>query len=291
MSRPLAVIGAGPAGVAAAVQLRRAGVAFRLLEKDNVGGLLNEAQRVENFPGVPGGVAGRVLAARLHRQLRALGIAVENERVVRLSGGPGRFRVQTEGESFLAARVILSCGTRPLSPGPPLETLRLNHRVHDSVLPLLRVRNETIAIVGGGDAAFDYALSLAGCNQVHILMRAAEARALPLLAERCRRHPRIKIHAGFRLAKAEFLDDGEWIILKAGRGRGEIRCQWVLTAVGRVPTLDFLDPALRSSLSSLVKNKWILMAGDTVNGRCRQAAIAAGDGLRAAMEILHEVGR
>ena len=101
----------------------------------------------------------------------------------------------------------------------------------------------------------------------------------------------IAIHKGFRLAQAESADNGKWIVLKAGRRRGEVRCQRVLTAVGRIPALDFLAPALRSALSSLVKNGWLLPAGDAVNGRCRQAAVAAGDGLRAAMEILHEVGR
>jgi thioredoxin reductase (NADPH) len=291
MNPLVAIVGAGPAGVAAAVQLRRAGIPFRLLEQDRVGGLLNEAQRVENFPGVPGGVAGRVLAARLRSQLRTLGIAVEKERVVRLSGGPGRFRIQTERDSFLAGRVVLACGTRPLSPGPPLEALRLSGRVHDGLLPLLRLRGEIIAVIGGGDAACDYALSLAERNQVHVLVRAGRARALPLLAGRCRRHPRIAIHEGFRLAKAESADHGRWIVLKAGRRRGEVRCQRVLTAVGRVPALDFLAPALRSALPSLAKNGWLLMAGDAVNGRCRQAAVAAGDGLRAAMEILRQVGR
>ncbi len=291
MTRPVAVIGAGPAGVAAAVQLRRAGVPFRLLEQDRVGGLLNEAQRVENFPGVPGGIAGRTLAARLRRQLRALGVAVEEERVVRLSGRAGRFRIQTEGDSFLAARVILSCGTRPLPPGPPLEALRLHVRFHDSVLPLLRARGEIIAVIGGGDAAFDYALSLAERNEVHILVRADRARALPLLVERCARHPRITIHDRFRLAAAEPLDGDRGIVLRAGRRRRELRCSRVLTAVGRRPALDFLDRDLRAILPRLAAGKWLYLAGDAGNGRLRQAAIAAADGLRAAMEIAREKGR
>lgn len=290
MSLAVAVIGAGPAGVAAAVQLRRAGIPFRLLEQDRVGGLLNEAQRVENFPGIPGGVAGRALAARLRRQLRALGIAAEKERVVRLSGRAGRFRIQTAGDSFLAARVILACGTRPLPPGPPLEALRLHFRFHDSVLPLLRVRDEIIAVIGGGDAAFDYALSLAERNEVHILVRADRARALPLLFERCVRHPRITIHDRFRLVEAEPLNHNRGIVLKAGLRR-ELRCSRVLTAVGRRPALDFLDGELRAILPRLAADKWLFLAGDAGNGRLRQAAIAAADGLRAAMEIAWEKGR
>ncbi|HSQ35034.1 MAG TPA: NAD(P)-binding domain-containing protein, partial [Candidatus Binatia bacterium] len=62
---PVMIIGAGPAGIAAAVQLRRSGIDFLLLEKHTVGGLLHEANLVENFPGVAKGLPGRILAARL----------------------------------------------------------------------------------------------------------------------------------------------------------------------------------------------------------------------------------
>ena len=86
--------------------------------------------------------------------------------------------------------MILACGTPPLAAGPPLDPEQLHGRLFASVLPLLKVREKTIAVIGGGDAAFDYALSLAGKNRVHILIRSGKPRALPLLLERCRRHRR-----------------------------------------------------------------------------------------------------
>jgi len=291
MTIPVAIIGAGPAGIAAAVQLRRGGIPFLLYEGGRIGGLLNEAQRVENFPGVAGGLPGRDLAARLRRQLQAAGIAVEHDGVLHLAFRDGLFAVRTAKGVRRAARVILACGTTPLAAGPPLDPERLRGRLFASVLPLLRARGETIAVIGGGDAACDYALSLAARNQVHILVRSARPRALPILLERCRGHRRIVIHEDCRLTGARSGGKG-MIILTAVRAADgssrEIACQRILTAIGRAPALQFLDPALRASLPGLDKGKKIYLAGDVGNGRFRQAAIAAGDGLRAAMEIQQE---
>lgn len=293
MSFAVAIIGAGPAGIAAAVQLRRSGIGFLLFEKDRVGGLLNEANRVENFPGVAGGVPGRILAARLKRQLAAAGIRVENARVTHLAYGDKRFTLRTEREIFAADRVILACGTVPLSPGPPLDAENLRGRLFTGVRPLLKARGETIAIIGGGDAAFDYALSLAGHNEVHVLVRSRRPRALPLLVERCRRQG-VVLHENFRLARAEALEGDAGMVLHAedppGENGGGIFCQRLLTAIGREPALDFLTGELRSALPELAAQKSVFLAGDVGNGAFRQAAIACADGLRAAMEC-HEGGR
>lgn len=290
MTIPVAIIGAGPAGIAAAVQLRRAGTDFRLYERGPIGGLLNEAQWVENFPGIAGGLAGRDLAARLKRQLRAAKIAVGHGGVLRLAFRDSAFVVQTAQGTQRAARVLLACGTTPLVAGPPLDAERLRGRLFASVLPLLRVSGETIVVIGGGDAACDYALSLADKNQVHVLVRSARARALPLLQERCRCHRRIVIHEQCRLTEVLNKKKGTIVlkVVRAAGGNGEIVCQRILTAIGRAPDLDFLDPDLRASLPERVREKRIFLAGDVCNGRFRQAAIAAGDGLRVAMMIMQE---
>ena len=286
---PVAIIGAGPAGIAAAIQLQRSGIEFLLLEKNRIGGLLNEANLVENFPGIANGVPGKTLAARLKRQLSAAGINIEKAQVLSLGYHDGCFMMQTEKQIIMAGKVILTCGTLPISPGPPLSQLQLQERIFDSVLPLLGTKQKTIAIIGGGDAAFDYALNLAGKNKVHILNRSGKLRTLPVLLNRCRLHPNIIIHENSRLTNVMSKDGATEIILNilnpiSGR-KNEIVCHLILTAIGRVPALHFLAPELRSAIAELQLQKKIFLAGDVGNGRFRQATIASADGLRAAMEI------
>ena len=78
----VAIIGAGPAGIAAAIQCHRQGIDFILFEQAQVGGLLNNAHLVENYPGFPAGIAGRFLIDKFSRQLSNLSVAVITEQVM-----------------------------------------------------------------------------------------------------------------------------------------------------------------------------------------------------------------
>jgi len=278
---PVVIIGAGPAGVAAAVQLKRCGIDFLLLEKSRIGGLLHEANLVENFPGIAAGLPGKTLAARLNRQLGGAGIKIKKIEARQLGFHDDVFVIRADKRTIMASKVILACGTAPLPPGPPLNRLPPHWRIFNSVLPLLKEKQKTIAVIGGGDAACDYALNLAKKNKVHVLVRSGKPRALPLLLDRCRRHPRITIHENSPLTKAMAGSDG--IILHTAEQK--IFCQLVLTAVGREPALHFLEPDLLAASTGLQSQKKLFIIGDAGNGRFRQAAIAAADGLRAAMEI------
>jgi len=289
MMIPVAIIGAGPAGIAAAIQLKRSGIGFLLLEKNSSGGLLKEANLVENFPGIANGVPGKTLAARLIRQLSAAGIKTEKDNVLRLGYHDGCFMMQTKKQTILAAKVILASGTLPLPLGPPLDLLQSQKRICNSVLPLLKSKQKTIAIIGGGDAAFDYALNLARKNKVHILFRSEKPVCLPILFNRCSQHPSIIIHKNSRPTHAVAREGTAEIMLKilnplSGQ-KNKIVCHLILSAIGRAPALHFLDPDLRTALAELQLQKKIFLVGDVGNGRFRQAAIAFADGLRAAMEI------
>ena len=71
------IIGAGPAGLAAAIQLRRFGVTPLVLEGDEIGGLLRNANLVENYPGFPGGISGLALIRLFERQARDISVRVD----------------------------------------------------------------------------------------------------------------------------------------------------------------------------------------------------------------------
>jgi thioredoxin reductase (NADPH) len=186
----VAIIGAGPAGAAAAVQLRRQGIAFRIWERDEVGGLLRNAHLVENYPGFPRGISGPDLARLIGKQLDRLAVRVEFQEVLKLDYVRGLFSIRTRAGGASSRICIVATGTKPLRLPETLVGRDVRDRVFYEIAPLAGVSGKKIAVVGAGDAAFDYALSLARRNEVVILNRGRETKCLPLLEARVKVHPR-----------------------------------------------------------------------------------------------------
>jgi len=143
--------------------------------------------------------------------------------------------------------------------------------------------NRSVCIVGGGDAAFDYALTLARRERdVTVVMRSQQPNCLPLLYQRARRNPSIRLITNTEPKEFTEIEEGVRIFLQ-GETVPSLVCQSVLVAVGREPNLEFLSPELKPPVQHSLL---LYYAGDVANGRFRQVGIAVGDGLRCAMEIV-----
>lgn len=347
IERRIAVIGGGPAGVAAAIQLKRGGFDPLVFERDRVGGLLREANLVENYPGFPDGIAGHGLADLLAAHLSRVGVKVIGEEVTLLERSKDAFSLRTPSGVTNAGEVIIASGTRPKA----LQGVRISDRAAKRVQYGIRgfggVRDERVAVIGGGEAAFDYALNMARWNDVVILHRSAHPRCIPVLRERCEASPRITYHSNTTVegitasrrgvilqcvggASSETdhaaggsdhgtarITDGESACLSdpvsadgsrskmdrvsaggskssedrvsAAGSRREtkrIAADYVIIAIGRMPCLGFLSSGLVAQLDVLRRAGLLYLVGDVTNASARQAAISAGDGVRAAMEIL-----
>jgi thioredoxin reductase (NADPH) len=277
------IIGAGPAGVTAAIQLKRYGIPFVLLEEERAGGLLWNANLVENYPGFPAGVSGPKLVGLIEKQMERIGVEVTFDPVLQLAYDAKGFIVETRQATYRPRFVIVASGTKP-NPFPFAIPDAARRVVFSDVYHLLDESNKRIAIIGAGDAAFDYALNLTkNRNSVTILNRGGDVKCLGLLWERAIAEPAIEYRAESPVSSV-VLDE------TAGRLRVQIEAgesfeaDYLLFATGRVPQLDFLADGF---VEEKVENLYLV--GDVNNGLFRQAAIAAGDGLRAAMEIYHKL--
>ncbi|MBN2417530.1 NAD(P)/FAD-dependent oxidoreductase [bacterium] len=289
---PVAIIGAGPAGAAAAVQLVRQGIDPLLVERDRPGGLLRQANLVENYPGFPGGISGRELAGRIAEQLTAHGIVPLRDAVISLSRQGRLVLLKTAAAVISSGYVIIASGTRPRRLDPALVAGAPEERIlADGMVPG-SITGAHIAVIGGGDAAFDYALAAAAAdNRVTILCRSEAVRCLPLLAERAAGAEAITCHTSFRVLRIGCDGEGRCELLCEHRGGREIvRADYVLPAIGRTPELGFLEGAPEHGPRRETARDRLLFAGDVGNGRYRHAAIAAGEGVKAAM-IIHEMLR
>ena len=294
---PVAIIGAGPAGIAAAIQLKRMGAEPLVFERERVGGLLWNAHLVENYPGFPRGVPGTDLAGLMRDHLAAHSIAVLPEEVLSLDIGDRGFVLRTARRSVLARRVVIASGTVPRQMRSPEIPACLGDRVLGEVYPILDIDGRRVAIVGAGDAAFDYALSLQSRNAVVIINRGAAPRCIPILERRVESCPSIEHLRNTRIVKVERKDGGVRLACETdvgGAGRLHVDADYVILAIGRRPELSFLSHRLVGLLDELGGKGLVHMVGDVAHGSARQTAIAVGDGVAAAMslhmDMAHDLG-
>ncbi|MGQ9586972.1 MAG: NAD(P)/FAD-dependent oxidoreductase [Thermoplasmata archaeon] len=286
-----AIIGAGPGGIAAAIYLQRAGVAPLLIERGEPGGLLRSANLVENYPGFPGGVRGVELAERFVDQLRSSGVRVTRANVELVSAVRDGFRVKTDMGDFSCRTVIIATGTRPKEIGlrgcGRLNGKKVFYDIAE-IPPELR-KDKSIIVVGGGDAAFDYALNLRGKgNRVTVISR-SEPHCLPLLRSRAKSSG-IDVVTGCVPELVQEKPKGVLLRCRSENGRADFRGDLVLSACGRVPDLSILSPALRRQTRTgkgipETRAPGMYIVGDAARGRHRQTGIAVGDGIRAAMLV------
>lgn len=284
------IIGAGPAGLATALQLKRYGLDALVLERDQIGGLLRNANLVENYPGFPGGIPGDQLVRLFVEQAQAIAVDVTHEEVTELIYETGVFHVKTRAHAYYSRIVVIASGTRPRT----LTDLHIPERLRDRVLyeihSIAQVNGKRIMIVGAGDAAFDYALNLARNNDVVILNREDQVKCLPLLQRRAAASTRVEYRAQTRILELLEARDGGVVVQCASPiGPTCFQADYVIGAIGREPQLDFVSTQLSTRMAELEARQQLYLIGDVKNGIFRQTAIAAGNGILAAMKIYQSI--
>jgi len=293
------IVGAGPAGIAAAIYLRRAGWDPLVLEEGRQGGLLREANLVENYPGFPEGVKGAELADLMEEQADNLGIKFERSRATRIASEGGSFCVETETTTFTSDILVVATGTVPKKTAIVGQD-KVGANVHYGISSLLPVLSQgmRVVVLGGGDAAFDYAINISDRRcAAHVVSRSAPT-CLQLLRDRAVERG-ITVLEGYEPVRIGPLPNGVVLSLAHDGGQLDIECDHIVIAHGREPRVESLEDELKSSIAQAVDScprtnlSGLFAVGDVVRGLNRQAAIAVGDGVRAAMmidEILKQGG-
>lgn len=279
------IIGAGPAGIAASIQLKRSGINPIIIERDRIGGLVRSANLIENYPGFPAGISGVKFANLLEKQMANNGVSPVFDEVVNIEWKGNEFISYTRNECYSAGKAIIASGTRALK--LPLVSMNIGagKYIFNDIVPLLNVKAKKIAIIGSGDAAFDYALNLARNNNVSINMRSQTPKCLPVLLERSLQNGNIILRNEYQLQSVDEQIEGIGLKWKCNEGLRIENVDLLLTAIGREPNLEFMKNITPVLLENLKKEQHLFIIGDASSGIHRQIAIAAGDGVCAAMSI------
>jgi len=314
LKKQIIIIGAGPAGIAAAVQAGLFGLNAAVMDHNDPGGLIECAHFVKNFPGYPEGIKGRDLSVLMAKHFVNSKIEFLKTHVESIDKSNGVFSVRTDSGVYESEYVVLASGTRPdmlpeniklcgfaelMPPGcgagdahvsrvvrnMPGYSRFTSKRVHNDIRSLSRNLNpkETsrVIVLGSGDLAVDYSLTLMDRGvRPAIVSRTARLKASSHLAEAAAGR-RIDITFDFITEKIEAYRQG--IILSGGST--SLSGDYLLISIGRVPAIDFLSEKLYKSVASSSGVPGFFLAGDVRQGIFRQTAIAAGDGIKAIMKI------
>ncbi|MGB9641196.1 MAG: NAD(P)/FAD-dependent oxidoreductase [Anaerolineales bacterium] len=284
--RTVGIIGAGPSGITAGIQLTRYGISTILIEGKHPGGLLRNANWVENYPGFPTGISGEDLADLMTRQIEGMGVEMITDVIQSIRWDGEVFILDSAKNQISCNLLILASGTKPIQLPENVVHHSAKAAVFYEVTQMPCSHPAKIAIIGGGDAAFDYALHLCPHHQVTIYYRGAKARCLPLLWQRAVIAPTIQITPFTQVESIHRSGNGRLELALHHRGENHTQqVDFVLVAIGRQPALDFLSPALLQQMHELERKGRCFRIGDVHNGFFRQTAIAVGDGMRAAMQI------
>ncbi len=284
LKKDIIIIGGGPAGIASAIQLKRYNINSLIIEKNTLGGLLKNAYKVENYLGFPEGIQGEELIKLTQQHCKNFGINVLYDEVTNLEYIDKKFIINTKTKIFECKIAIIASGTKP-------KTLKnySSDKILYEVYKIKNCKNKIIGIIGAGDAAFDYALSLAKNNKVIIFNKSEKNKCNPVLFDLCENNDNIKILYNRILDSLQDSDIKIKTIFQHKNSFENYLTDYIIFAVGREPELNFLQNSIKEELNYLTNNHKLFIIGDVANGIARQASIAIGEGIKAAMAIKENI--
>jgi len=270
------IIGAGPAGIACAIQLARYNINTVIIEKNKIGGLSINANLIENYLGFPKGISGEKYVQLIINHVKNLKIDIKYETAEIVDYVDGFFKIKTNKNNHQSEIIVIASGTKPIVPKVPSISGYVADKVFFEIQKIRDVKNKTIAIIGAGDCAYDYALSLCINNKVIILNRSKKIKALPILHKRALQSRNISYYENTTVIEISEKQDN--LVCASIPKKKIFTVNYLLIAIGREPEYSFIN----SKLFNIDK---LYRIGDVNNEHYRQISIASGDGTITAMKI------
>ena len=170
------IIGAGPCGIGAAIELKKLGIEAVIIEKGPVGGKVNIAPRVDNYPGFTK-IPGPDLAFEFFMRAKNNGVKIISDEVISLTKEEN-FVVECKRETFVSKTVLIACGTKERTLGLENEERLFGHGVsYCAICDGHFFKGQDVLVIGGGNSALKEALHLVNiCNKVTLIHRRNEFR-------------------------------------------------------------------------------------------------------------------
>ena len=298
----IAIIGGGPAGLAAGIYAARGGANVKLFEELFPGGQIVKTHRVENYPGMTGGPDGYALAAALEKHAAEFELPVVYGGVSDLKLAEDKKAFSVNGEDYEAYAVILCMGAGPRKLGNPEEDRFVGAGIsYCATCDGAFYRGKDVAIVGGGDTAVSDALYLSAlCHKVYLIHRRDAFRAAATLVDRVKRAKNVELVLDSTVATLIGEDrlTGVTVENKFTKEQRTLEVNGLFVAVGILPRNELVAGQIELDEGGFIvtdKNMQtnipgVFAAGDIRNTPLRQVVTACADGAIAATKAVEYVG-
>lgn len=291
------VIGAGPAGITAALYLVRSGVSVALVENAAPGGQILSTAEIENYPGFPKSIKGWELADLFDAHLAGYPVERVRGQVLSVEKAEGNiFNLTLDGERVLEAKAVVACtGAHHRKLGAPGEDAFSGKGVsYCAVCDGNFYRGRDVAVVGGGNSALEEALYLSRIvNKVYLIHRRDAFRGAMVYQNKIREADNIELVTSSVVDEIRGGAAGVDSVAVRNVKSGEIRVipvEGVFIYVGMEPVSGYLPEGINRNAAGFVLTDaemctdipGIFAAGDLRAKRCRQVSSAVGDGATAA---------
>lgn len=298
------IIGAGPAGLTAALYARRADKKVLVIEKETFGGQITHSPKVENYPGFTV-MSGNEFADKLIEQVMYQGAEIELDTVTGIRGEEGNFTVECERGTFNAKSVIIATGSHHRQLGLDKENKFTGEGVsYCAVCDGAFYKDKDVAVIGGGNSALQEAILLSKTSKSVTVVQ-----NLPFLTGEIKLREEVESTANIKVILSSVVleilgkDKFEGIKIKNTETGKEsnITVDSIFVAIGQQPENEpFKDVVKLNDYGYIISDescipeaniKGIFTAGDCRTKKIRQIATAISDGATAALEACNFVDK
>jgi thioredoxin reductase (NADPH) len=290
------VLGAGPAGLSAALYAARAELAPVVLTGMQLGGQAALTHTIENYPGFPEGVGGAQLGELFQKQAEHFGAKVEFDMAHEVDFSQRPYKVTTDSGDYFAESVIITTGASPVHLNVPGEEKLTGRGVsYCATCDGWFFKEKRVVIVGGGDSAFEEALFITRyASSVTLIHRRDEFRASPILQKRAKEHPKMNFITNTIVT--EIVGDDKLTTLKlknvVTNEDSTFDTDGLFIFIGHTPNTQMFQGKLKMSEPGyiIVNDKMetsvpgVYAAGEAADPHFRQVVTSAGMGAAAAIQ-------
>ena len=289
------IVGAGPAGLTAAIYARRANKSVLVLESQSYGGQIVNAHKLENYPGIAN-ISGIDFATALFEQTKGLGAEIKFETVISVSSDK---EVKTESNTYKAKAVILATGAKNRKLGVPEESDYLGKGLsYCATCDGNFYKGKDVAVVGGGNTALEDAIYLANiANKVYLIHRSATFKGEAVYVDELSKKDNVEIILNSTVIdlKGDVLESID--IKDKDDNIRNILVSGLFVAVGQAPSNEIFKDIVDINEAGYIitiddvhtKTEGIYVAGDTRTKDLRQLTTAVSDGSIAATTAIKEM--